>query len=234
MSDDLKQMAAEKALDYVTNGMVIGIGSGSTADHFTRALGRAVAGGLRIVGVPTSENTAKLAGECGIPLTSLDANPTLDLTIDGADELNEELMLIKGGGGALLREKIVASSSAQMIVIADQSKRVEFLGQYPLPIEIIPFGAAATIAKINHVADQWGLSGPLALRTTGEGTTFVTDGGHWIVDASFGRILAPKELASQLVAIAGVVEHGLFIGIASHAIIGTQNGLDILSVNADA
>ncbi|MBN8951571.1 MULTISPECIES: ribose-5-phosphate isomerase RpiA [unclassified Rhizobium] len=230
---DARQMkieAARAALAYVESGMRLGIGTGSTAEEFVRLLAEKVAAGLSIQGVPTSERTAKLCNELGVPLKSLDELPELDLTIDGADELDGELTLIKGGGGALLREKIVAASSARMIVIADQSKVVETLGAFPLPIEVNPFGLVSTRILIEKAASRLGLSGALNMRHAGD-SLFVTDGGHFIVDASFGRIPDAEALSSELYSIPGVVEHGLFIHMATQAIIAGPAGARTLQAN---
>ncbi len=221
---ELKIAAAAEALTHVRDGMRLGIGTGTTAEEFVRLLAEKVKGGFRIVGVPTSERTAALCRELGISLTTLDETPHLDLTIDGADEVSSDLTLIKGGGGALLREKIVAAASDAMIVIADGSKVVETLGRFPLPIEVNRFGLGATMRAIAAAADKCGLAGPLDLRLK-DGSPFVTDGGHYIVDASFGRIPAPNTLSEALFAIPGVVEHGLFIGLARAAIIAGTDGI---------
>ncbi|MEZ5839444.1 MAG: ribose-5-phosphate isomerase RpiA [Hyphomicrobiales bacterium] len=226
---DLKKAAAAAAIAYVEDGMRLGIGTGSTADEFTRLLGARVAEGLKIIGVPTSERTAALAGSLGIPLSTLDETPELDLTVDGADELDAGLRLVKGGGGALLREKIVAAASARMLVIADASKKVETLGRFPLPIEVNPFGLGATRIAVEAAAKRLGLDGPIALRKAADGSTFVTDGGHFILDASFGRIPDPEALANALVEIPGVVEHGLFIGLASVALVAGPGGVETLT-----
>jgi ribose 5-phosphate isomerase A len=188
-----------------------------------RLLAEKVSQGLTVQGVPTSERTARLCVELGVPLKSLDELPELDLTIDGADEVDPFLRLIKGGGGALLREKIVAAASARMIVIADESKIVDTLGAFPLPIEVNPFGLASTRIKIERAAMQLGLTGALKLRQAGE-ENFMTDGGHFIIDASFGRIPDAEALAIALNSIPGVVEHGLFINMATLAIIAGPAG----------
>ncbi|MDQ6434946.1 ribose-5-phosphate isomerase RpiA [Mesorhizobium sp. LHD-90] len=225
----LKIEAARTALTHVESGMRLGIGSGSTAEEFVRLLAERVAGGLAIIGVPTSERTAKLCRETGVPLTTLDETPELDLTIDGADEFDPGLVLIKGGGGALLREKIVAAASKRMIVIADDSKQVDTLGRFPLPIEVNPFGLRATEIAIRRVADSLALSGPITLRMTKD-APFVTDGGHFILDASFGRIPDPRALSTGLHSVPGVVEHGLFIGLAQMAVVaGTDGARTILA-----
>jgi len=224
---EMKIKAAEVALTHVESGMRLGIGTGSTAEEFVRLLAEKVAGGFKVEGVPTSERTARLCVELGVPLKSLDELPELDLTIDGADEVDGALNLIKGGGGALLREKIVAASSARMIVIADQSKVVETLGAFPLPIEVNPFGLVSTRILIEKAASRLGLSGALDMRRSGD-SLFVTDGGHFIVDASFGRIPDPQALAKALSAIPGVVEHGLFIGLASSAVMAGGGGIRVI------
>ncbi len=223
----LKIEAARVALGHVADGLRLGIGTGSTAEEFVRLLAEKVATGVKVVGVPTSERTARLCLELGVPLSTLDETPELDLTIDGADEIDPALTLIKGGGGALLREKIVAAASARMIVIADRSKLVDSLGHFPLPIEVNRFGLRATEVAIAATAAELGLFGPVALRMTG-GAPFVTDGGHFILDASFGRIPDPRALSNALHAIPGVVEHGLFIGLASVAIVAGGDGIETI------
>lgn len=220
---ELKIAAAQAALEHVEDGMRLGIGTGSTADEFVRLLAEKVAEGFNVQGVPTSERTARLCVELGVPLYSLDDLPELDLTIDGADEVDSALGLIKGGGGALLREKIVASASARMIVIADETKLVDTLGQFPLPIEIAPFGLGATRIAVERLASRLGLSGEIIQRPGKDGP-YLTDGGHFILDASFGRIPDAEALANGLVAIPGVVEHGLFLNMADAAIIASQSG----------
>jgi ribose 5-phosphate isomerase A len=223
--EDLKRAAAERAAALVANGMRLGLGSGSTAAHFVAGLGERVRGGLDVVGVPTSEATRRQAEGEGIRLTTLDETPDLDLTVDGADELDDALRLLKGGGGALLREKIVAAASRRMIVIADGSKRVERLGRFPLPVEVVPFGLAATRRAVAAAVERAGCRGELRLRSAANGGPFVTDGGHFILDAHLGRIDAPDALADALATIPGVVEHGLFLGLATGAILATDAGL---------
>jgi len=205
--------------------MHLGLGTGSTAAHFVAALGERVRGGLEVVGVPTSEATRRQAEDEGLSLTTLDETPELDLTIDGADEIDDSLRLIKGGGGALLREKIVAAASRRMVVIADNAKRVDRLGRFPLPIEVVPFGLEATRRAIARALDLTGNRGDLRLRSAANGGPFATDGGHYIFDAHLGRIDAPEVLAAVLVTIPGVVEHGLFLGLATGAILATDAGL---------
>lgn len=230
---DARQMkirAAAAALEHVEDGMRLGIGTGSTAEEFVRLLAEKVSAGFRIEGVPTSERTARLCLELGVRLKSLDELPELDLTIDGADEVDGQLRLIKGGGGALLREKIVAAASRRMIVIADETKVVDVLGAFKLPIEVNSFGQVATRIAIEKVASRLGLSGDITVRNSGDGP-FKTDGGHLILDASFGRIPDADALAGELNAIPGVVEHGLFIGIASLAIIAGPEEARILTAS---
>jgi ribose 5-phosphate isomerase A len=226
--DAMKRQAAARALDFVRPGMRLGLGTGSTARHFVELLGERVAAGLDVIGVPTSDATEADARRVGVPLTTLDETPRLDLTVDGADEIGPDLALIKGGGGALLREKIVAASSAHMIVIADESKLVPALGAFPLPIEIVPFGMAATVLAIGHALEWLGLPANLKLRMGADGHAFVTDGAHRIVDAALGRIPDPDKLADALVAIPGVVEHGLFLGLAGRAIVAGPSGIRVI------
>ena len=226
----LKIKAAAEALTYVKDGMRLGIGTGSTAEEFVRLLADKVASGMEVIGVPTSERTAALCRELGVKLSTLEETPQLDLTIDGADEVDPDLVLIKGGGGALLREKIVAAASGEMIVIADESKLVNMLGAFPLPIEVNRFGLAATKLAIERAAGKLGLTGPVTLRMTGD-EAFVTDGGHLILDASFGRIPDTRALSNALHAIPGVVEHGLFLGLAELAIVAGADGIRTVQAN---
>ena len=225
----LKIEAAAEALTYVKDGMRLGIGTGSTAEEFVRLLAMKVSEGLDVIGVPTSERTAALCRELGVKLTTLDETPELDLTIDGADEVDPQLSLIKGGGGALLREKIVAAASARMVVIADESKLVDTLGRFPLPIEVNRFGLEATRVAIEKAAGKLGVTGPITLRMTGT-EAFVTDGGHLILDASFGRIPDTRAMSQALHAIPGVVEHGLFLDLASAAVLAGASGVRTLSL----
>jgi len=225
--DSFRLRAAAAAVAEVKPGMKLGLGSGRTAEHFVRLLGEKVRAGLDVIGVPTSERTAELARELGIPLATLDEVPALDLDVDGADEIDPELRLIKGGGGALLREKIVAAASDRMIVIADDSKWVEALGRFPLPIEVIPFGLGATQRLVAKAFAECGISGQMGVRKGADGHVFVTDSGHWIVDAHLGRIADAPRLAQSLASIPGVVEHGLFIGLASIALLAGVEGIRI-------
>lgn len=226
-TDTLKQRAAERALDYVQPGMRLGLGTGSTAAQFVALLGKRVKDGLDVICVPTSEATHAQAKSLGIPLTTLEDTPQLDLTVDGADEFDGELRLIKGGGGALLREKIVASSSTRMVVIADASKRVARLGAFPLPVEVVRFGLQATRNKVIEAARGAGCSGEIVLRSRESGT-FVSDEGNHILDCAFGAIDDPEGLALALSVIPGVVEHGLFIGLAQSAVIAGAGGVEII------
>ncbi len=223
-----KRAAATHAVALVRQGMRLGLGTGSTAGHFVELLAERVRNGLNVSAVPTSKATQAQAERLGIALATLDETPELDLTIDGADEIAPDLTLIKGGGGALLREKIVAAASVRMVVIADESKRVDMLGRFPLPIEIVPFGSTVTRRAIEAAAAEAGCPGPAPLRQTQDGHAFVTDGGHWLVDARLQRIADPRALAARLSAIPGVVEHGLFIGLARTAIIAGPAGVHVV------
>ncbi len=209
-----KEAAGRAAAKLVRDGDVVGLGTGSTAYFAVVALGERVKAGLKIVGIPTSVQTAELARQVGIPLTTLDEHPQIDITIDGADEIDPQLRLIKGGGGALLREKVVASASKKMVVVADSAKIVPVLGKFPLPVEIIDFARAVIEKKIAT------LGATTKLRTKSDGQPFVTDNGNYILDCSFGRIADPAALALALSNTPGIVEHGLFIGLAKLALVG--------------
>jgi ribose 5-phosphate isomerase A len=226
LSDNYKRAAAEAALELVRPGMRLGLGTGSTAAHFVELLGARVKAGLDVVGVPTSEATRGLAKHAGIALTTLEEEPELDLTVDGADEIDSELRLIKGGGAALLREKIVAFASKRMVVIADAGKKVEMLGAFPLPIEVIQFGLESTTRAVARVIAEAGCQGEIKLRMRPDGHALVTDSGHFILDAALGRIPGPEALANGLAAVPGVVEHGLFIGLASEAFVAGPSGVE--------
>ena len=223
-----KRAAAARALDFVRSGMRVGLGTGSTAKHFVDLLGERVRAGLDIVAVPTSDATRAQAAALGIALTTLEETPALDLTVDGADEIAPDLTLIKGGGGALLREKIVAAASAHMIVIADETKWVAILGHYPLPIEIAPFGATTIHRAVEAATAAAGCPGPALLRKRPDGQPFVTDGGHWLLDAKLQRISDPRALAARLCEVPGVMEHGLFIGLAQTAILAGADGVRLV------
>lgn len=228
MSEDLKRRAAAAALAEVQPGMRLGLGTGSTARHFVDLLGERVRAGFDCIGVPTSEVTAAQAAALGIPLTTLEKTPELDLTIDGADEVGPGLALIKGAGGALLREKIVAAASRRMIVIADSSKVVGALGKFPLSIEVNRFGLRATTILVEAVAATHGATGAVTLRLAKSGEPLVTDGGHLILDALFGRISNPEALSADLHKVPGVVEHGLFLGLCKRAYIAGPNGIETI------
>jgi ribose 5-phosphate isomerase A len=228
-AEDLKEAAALRALDLVRDGMWLGLGTGSTAAKFVEALGGRVAAGLKVLCVPTSEATRAQALRLGIPLSTLDETPHLHLTVDGADEIDDQLRLIKGGGGALLREKIVATASDQMVVIADDSKLVATLGQFPLPVEVVRFGLPATRRMVEAMAAQAGCEGDIRLREANSGEPFITDQGNLILDCAFGRIPEPEVLAFALKRVPGVAEHGLFLGVADLVIIGSTAGVEVLS-----
>ncbi len=228
MSEDLKKAAALAALELVRPRMRLGLGTGSTAKHFVDGLGAKVAAGLEVICVATSEATQAQAESLSIPMSTLDETPELDLTIDGADEIDSALRLIKGGGAALLREKIVAAASKRMIVIADTGKQVETLGRFPLPIEVVPFGLEATRRAVAAAIASSGASGELKLRKRTDGATLLTDGGHYILDAHLGRIELPDVLALALNQVPGVVEHGLFLGLANAAFLAGSDGVRVL------
>lgn len=233
MSPDIcKALAAERALELVEPGMKIGLGTGSTSAKFVEQLGRKVQEGLDVICVPTSEETRLLAERFNIRLSTLDDLISLDLTVDGADEVDGQLNLIKGGGGALLREKIVAMASERMVVIADHSKLVPQLGRYPLPAEIVRFGAMATLQMVREAANDAECFGDIELRRL-NGEHFVTDNGNYIADCKFGEIPEPETLSAVLEMLPGVVEHGLFIGIADLAIIAGPDGVDVLEADED-
>lgn len=229
---NFKQQAAAEAIKLVVPGMKLGLGSGSTAACFVDLLGARVRAGLTVLCVPTSEATRRQAEALGIPLTTLDATPFLDLTIDGADEIDPELRLIKGGGGAHLREKIVAMASERLVVIADQTKRVERLGRFPLPIEVVEFGVGSTLSLIEALAADAGCHGAITRRMAG-GAPFRTDGGNLVLDCAFGGIGDPEALAAALEMIPGVVEHGLFLGVCDTAIIAGPGGIEVLHAESE-
>jgi len=225
--DTLKKMAGEKAAEYVESGMVVGLGTGSTAVYATHAIGQKIQDGRlhHILGIPTSEQTAQQAQEAGIPLTTLDDHPVIDLTIDGADEIDPDLNLIKGLGGALLREKIVAAASKQMIIVGDERKVVAQLGTLaPVPVEVIRFAQRPLREFLTSLGAQ------VALRLDDEGKRpFITDEGNIILDCTFpGGIPAPAALAQTLIAQPGVVEHGLFLGLATLAVVASPQSVRLL------
>ncbi|MEM9579185.1 MAG: ribose-5-phosphate isomerase RpiA [Pseudomonadota bacterium] len=232
--DKAKFVAAKRAADYVEDGMRVGLGTGSTAAWLVRCLGEMVKeDGLRIKGVPTSARTAELARNVGIEVISLDEARWLDITIDGADEFDGELNLIKGGGGALLHEKIVATASDQMIVIADAGKEVETLGAYPLPIEVIPFGWLTTKALVEETLVSMDVLGrSCSIRMNGD-APYITDEGNYILDLNLGRIGHTRQLAMAINQMPGVVENGLFIDICDAVVIGHGDGkVEVRDINA--
>lgn len=219
---ELKKAAADWAAAQLKDGMIVGLGSGSTARFVVAEIGRLVSAGLRVVGVPTSENTADQARSLGIPLSTLAEYPEIDVTIDGADEVEiEDFNLIKGGGGNLLREKIVASASKRLVIVVDGSKVVDRL-RGKVPVEVAQFGWQSTAKRLAALGSK-----PVK-REGPDGKTFVTDGGNFILDCDFGAIESPAELQARLDGTVGVVEHGLFIGLASQVVVGEPSGVRIL------
>ncbi|HUA14228.1 MAG TPA: ribose-5-phosphate isomerase RpiA [Verrucomicrobiae bacterium] len=216
-NDQEKETAARASLRFVREGQVVGLGSGSTATHFIQLLGEQVKNGLRIRGIPTSVRSRELAESLGIPLTTLDEYQEIDVTVDGADEVDPELRLIKGGGGALLREKIVASASKQLVIVADASKQVQRLGRFPLPVEVIRFAQALVTKRITALGAQ------VQLRREPDGKPYLTDENNHILDCRFGEIVDADHLARELSDMPGVVEHGLFIGMASVVLLAKGN-----------
>ncbi len=212
--DQEKQLAARAAVELVPAGSIVGLGSGSTAAYAVRFLAERVRSGLKVVGIPTSQQTQHLAEQLGIPLSTLEEHSQIDIDIDGADEIDPQLNLIKGGGGAFLREKIIASVSRRFIVIADSAKQVKRLGKFPLPVEVVPFAQSLIKPQIEA------LGAKVSLRSYAYGNPYVTDEGHHILDCTFGEIAEPRALADKLCHIPGVIEHGLFIGMAELALIG--------------
>jgi len=212
-NDQEKEAAARASLRFVKDGQVLGLGTGSTAAYFIKLLGEEVKNGLRIRGIPTSVRSRELAMSLGIPVIALDDCQEIDVTVDGADEVDPQLRLIKGGGGALLREKIVASATRQMIVVADESKQVQMLGKFPLPVEVIRFAQALVAKRISALGAE------VQLRRDTAGNAFLTDENNHILDCRFREIRDPDTLARQLSDMPGVVEHGLFIGMASVALL---------------
>ncbi len=218
MSLNLKQLAGSHAVSFVESGMKVGLGSGSTVYYTLLALGEKVRAGLDIIGIPTSERTAQIAREQGIQLPTFEATPQLDLTIDGADEFDPQLQLIKGGGGALYREKLVASISDRLIIVVDERKEVSVLGAFPLPVEVVPFGLSITEQRLS----TWELKPKL--RQNEQGAPYLTDNGNYILDCHVGHIPDPPALHLQLKSLVGVVETGLFIDMADLVILADQTG----------
>ena len=222
LRDREKEAAAAAALELVQPGQIVGLGSGSTATCFVKFLAERVRQGLKVTGIPTSQATKELAEQLGVPLTTLDAHPQIDIDIDGADEIDPHLNLIKGGGGAFLREKVIASVSKRFVVIADSIKQVKQLGRFPLPVEVIAFAQSLIAPQIQKLGAQ------VVLRRHADGTVYVTDEGHHILDCTFGVIEDPPALAAAIRKIPGVVEHGLFIGMAEMALIGRDGSITTL------
>jgi ribose 5-phosphate isomerase A len=221
--EQFKQAAAETAAALVEDGMIVGLGTGSTAKLAVEAIGKRVQQGLRIIGIPTSEFTGRQASSVGIQVSSLGEHPEVDMTIDGADEiLRGSLDLVKGHGGALLREKVVASASRRLIIIADETKLVDQLGtHFALPVEVVQFGWQSAERKLQHLGAQ------TVLRKGADDKPFVTDGGNFIVDCTFNPIRSPAELDQQLNSVVGVVEHGLFLNMTSRAIVAGKDGVKV-------
>jgi ribose 5-phosphate isomerase A len=231
MSDQtaLKKAVAAKALEYVSDGMKLGLGSGSTAEIFLDMLAPRLKGGMKLLCVPTSERTASYARKLGITLAALDDLAPLDLTIDGADEADRSLNLIKGGGGMLLREKIVAASSRAMVVIADESKLVARLGKYPLPVEVIEFGHKATCARVKSASEALGYANLAMTMRQKDGAPFITDSGNVIYDCAFGAVRDAARLSAALHNVPGVVEHGLFVGIATTLLVAGPGEVEVIN-----
>lgn len=223
-NDQEKEAAARASLRFVKDGQVVGLGTGSTAAYFIQLLGEQVKSGLRIRGIPTSDRSREMAASLGIPLTTFDECQAIDVTVDGADEVDPQLRLIKGGGGALLREKIVASATRQLVIVADATKRVSVLGKFPLPVEVIKFAQAVVAKKIEALGAE------VELRRRTDGKPFLTDENNHILDCRFGQIPDADGLARQLSDMAGVVEHGLFIGMASVVLVANRS--EILELRA--
>ena len=216
-NDQEKEAAARASLQFVKDGQVVGLGTGSTAAYFIKLLGEKVKNGLQVRGIPTSDRSRELAESLGIPLTTLDECQEIAVTVDGADEVDPQLRLIKGGGGAMLREKIVASATKQLVIVADATKQVPVLGKFPLPVEVIQFAQALVAKRITALGAQ------VSVRTNADGTPYVTDERNHILDCRFGQIADADTLARQLSEMPGVVEHGLFIGMASVVIFARGN-----------
>ena len=220
----MKKLAAEKAVEYIEDGMILGLGTGSTVEYTIRKIGEMIKEGINIKGIPTSMNTKKIAIEENIPLTTLEENPKIDLTIDGADEVDSNLNLIKGGGGALTREKIVAYHSKRVIIVIDETKVVKALGiDFPLPVEVVKYGWTPTKNKLKefgcHVELRKIMNNP-----------YITDNSNYIIDCEFERIEDPEQLEIDIDKIPGVVENGLFIGLVDDVIVGSKQGIKTLGI----
>lgn len=218
--EELKKLAGEKAVEHIEDGMIVGLGTGSTAEYALRKLGKLVKNGLKIKGIPTSIHTLRIAKEEKIPLTTLEENPEIDITIDGADEVDSGLNLIKGGGGALTREKIIAFNSKKVIIVIDDSKIVKALGiDFPLPVEVVKFGWTSTKKALEELGCN------VELRQVMEDEPFITDNGNYILDCEFERITEPEQLEIDINNIPGVVENGLFIDLVDEVIVGGKQGI---------
>ncbi len=218
--EELKKLAGEKAVEHIEDGMVVGLGTGSTVEYTLRKLGELVRDGLKIKGIPTSVHTKKIAQEEKIPLTTLEENPVIDVTIDGADEVDSDINLIKGGGGALVREKIIAFNSKKVIIVIDDSKVVKCLGiDFPLPVEVVKFGWTSTKKTLEK------LDCNIELRQVMGNEPFITDNSNYILDCEFERILEPEQLEIDINNIPGVVENGLFIDLVNEVIVGGKQGI---------
>lgn len=228
MSKEMKINAAKEAINFVEDGMKLGLGTGSTVDEFLILLSKEIKNGLSICGVPTSKKTRDLSNKLSIPLTTLESVKTLDLTIDGADEIDNDLSLIKGGGGALLREKIIAFNSDELLIIADESKLVDKLGDFKLPIEVSPYEHEVTSCKVMDKLNDLGYQGSISLRR-GDHNIFITDGGNYIYDLSIGLISEPNDIEQLLNSIPGVFENGLFINLTKKVIIGSEKGARVIT-----
>ncbi len=227
LKEELKRKAGERAVEYIKDGMVVGLGTGSTVKYTILKLGELVKDGLDIIGVPTSIATEKLAKEMGIKLGSINDYQVIDLTIDGADEVDRNLNLIKGGGGALLREKMIAHASKYEIIVVDESKVKRVLGDFPLPIEIVKFGYKRTMNVLSTLGCK-----PLLRVKNGE--AYITDNGNYIVDCKFERIDEPAKLERRIDEIPGVVEIGLFVGLANKVIVGKKDKIEIMTSSGDS
>ncbi|MGB7600129.1 MAG: ribose-5-phosphate isomerase RpiA [Candidatus Sulfotelmatobacter sp.] len=223
MANELeKETAARASMRFVKDGQVVGLGTGSTAAYFIQLLGEQVRNGLRIRAIPSSDRSREQAASLGIPLTTLDECQQIDVTVDGADEVDPQLRLIKGGGGALLHEKIVASATRQLVIVADASKRVPVLGKFPLPVEVVKFAKAPVMKKIEALGAR------VEMRYNSDGTPFLTDENNYILDCHFGQIRGADGLANKLSDMPGIVEHGLFIGMASVVLVA--NGSEVIEL----
>ena len=223
-----KRAAAAAALERIPHGCRLGLGCGSTVNEFIRLLGEKVRDGFSVRPIVACTQSEAVAREAGVPLESSEDLFPLDMVVDGADEIDASMRLIKGGGGALLHEKVLAGSTRKFIVIAESEKLVDQLGRFPLPVEVAPFGFAGTLERIREEAADVDCTGDIILRRDGEGKVFVSDGGHWICDCAFGKIPDPESLVVRLDGIAGVMGHGLFLGMANTVLLGDGDGVKIL------